>query len=169
MGLETACYYTLSTISQTLAAAVGLLLAVALYRMQAIGDGLPRKAGTIEEILPLAGQRTPFVEMRRRADWGGYIDLVTRKLDAIAGVEDREKAVALLLEIKADVGKVGAIKQALDWSLRWTAGTIIACLVLLPLTPLFEAALAWVLMVAIVSAAVYSITTYLPLIGEVTQ
>ena len=136
MEMQIACYYTLSTISQTLAGAFGLLLAVVLYRIQAIADGLPGKAGAIEEIHPLAGQRAPFLELRRRADWAGYIDLVDRKLDTITGVEDREKAVALLLEIKADVGTVGAIKQSLEWSLRWTAGTIIACLVLLPLTPL---------------------------------
>jgi hypothetical protein len=169
MEMQIACYYTLSTIGQTLAAAFGFLLAVALYRMQAIGDGLPGKAGALEEIHPLAGQQTPSIELRRRADWAGYIELATRKLDAITGREDQEKAVALLREIKADVSQIGAIKQALEWSLRWTSGTIIGCLVLLPLTPLFEPVLAWVLMVAIVSAAVYAITTYIPLIGDVTQ
>lgn len=167
--MEIACYYTLSTISQTLAVAFGFLLAVVVYRMQAIGNGLPGKTGDFEEIPPLAGQRHPFDELRRRADWAGYIDLATRKLDAITGVEDREKAVALLREIKADVNRVGAIKLDVDWSLRWTGGTIIACLILLPLTPLFEPGLAWVLMVAIVSAAVYSITTYVPLISDVMK
>ncbi len=71
MGMEIACYYTLSTISQTLAVAFGFLLAVVVYRMQAIGDGLPGKAGAFEEIPPLAGQRHPFDELRRRADWAG--------------------------------------------------------------------------------------------------
>jgi hypothetical protein len=170
MEMHTACYYTLSTISQTLAGAFGFLLAVVLYRIQAIGNGLPGKTGAfeVEEIPPLAGQRPPFLELRRKGDWAGYLDLATRKLDAITGVEDREKAVALLLEIRADVDKVGAIKRSLEWSLRWTAGTVIACLILLPLTPLFEPGLAWVLMAATVAAAVYSITTYLPLIGDVT-
>jgi hypothetical protein len=110
----------------------------------------------------------PFIELRRKGDWAGYIELATRKLDAITGREDQEKAVTLLREIKDDVSKIGAIKQALEWSLRWTSGTIIACLVLLPLTPLFEVALAWVLMVGTVSAAVYTITTYYPLISDVT-
>ena len=169
MEMQIACYYTLSTISQTLAGAFGLLLAVVLYRMRATGDGLPGKARAFEEIPPLAGQRAPFLELRRRGDWAGYIDLATRKLDAITGVEDRETAVALLLEIKADVSAVAASKQSLEWSLRWTAGTIIACLVLLPLTPLFEPGLAWVLMAATVAAAVYSITTYSPLVGEVMK
>jgi hypothetical protein len=169
MVMETACYYTLSTISQTLAGAFGFLLAVVLYRLQSLRDGLPGKTGAFDEIHPLASQRMPFIELRRRADWAGYIELATRKLDAITGREDQEKAVALLREIKADVSQIGAIKQALEWSLRWTSGTIIGCLVLLPLTPLFEPVLAWVLMVAIVSAAVYAITTYIPLIGDVTQ
>jgi hypothetical protein len=56
----------LSTISQTLAGAFGFLLAVVLYRMQAIGHGLPGKTGAFDEIHPLAGQRTPFIELRRR-------------------------------------------------------------------------------------------------------
>ena len=34
-------YYTLSTISQTLAGAFGFLVAVVLYRMQSIKDSLP--------------------------------------------------------------------------------------------------------------------------------
>ena len=169
MGMEIASYYTLSTISQTLAVAFGFLLAVVVYRMQAIGHGLPGKTCAFEEIPPLAGQRLPFLELRRRADWAGYIDLATRKLDAITGVEDRENAVSLLREIKADVNTVVTIKQDVEWSLRWTGGTIIASLILLPLTPLFEAGLAWVLMVAIVTAAVYSITTYFPLIGDVMK
>ena len=168
MEMQIACYYTLSTISQTLAAAFGLLLAVSLYRIQAIANSLPGKAGAIEEIHPLAAQRAPFLELRRRADWAGYIDLANRKLDAVASAEDREKAVALLLEIKADLNKVEAIKGSLERSLRWTGGTLIACLVLLPLTPLFEPGPAWVLMAATVTAAVYSLTTYLPLIGDVT-
>ena len=169
MGMEIACYYTLSTISQTLAVAFGLLLAVVVYRMQAIGDGLPGKTGAFEDIPPLAGQRTPFLELRRRGDWAGDIELATRKLDEIKSVEDREKAVSILLEIKADVNTVGAIKSSLEWSLRWTGGTIIASLILLPLTPLFEAGLAWVVMVALVTAAVYSLTTYVPLIGDVMK
>jgi hypothetical protein len=53
MEMQIACYYTLSTISQTLAGAFGFLLAVVLYRMQAIGNGLPGKAGAFEEIPPL--------------------------------------------------------------------------------------------------------------------
>ena len=42
-------YYTLSTISQTLAGAFGFLVAVVLYRMQSIKDSLPmrRKAGRV--------------------------------------------------------------------------------------------------------------------------
>ena len=167
--MEIACYYTLSTISQTLAGAFGFLLAVVLYRIQALRDGLPGRTGAFDEIAPLSGQRQPFHELRRKGDWAGYIELATRKLDAITGVEDRERAVAILLEIKDDVSKIGAIEQALEWALRWTSGTIIACLVLLPLTPLFEPGLAWVLMGAAVTAAVYAITTYIPLIGDVTQ
>jgi hypothetical protein len=167
MEIQVACYHTLSTISQTLAGAFGFLLAVVLYRMQASVNALPAKAGAFEELQAFSGQRHPFDELRRRGDWAGYIDLATRKLDEIKGVEDREKAVALLLEIRADVDTVGAIKSSLEWSLRWTAGTVIACLILLPLTPLFEPGVAWVLMGATVSSAVYSITTYLPLIGDV--
>ena len=166
--MDIACYYTLSTISQTLAGAFGFLLAVVLYRIQALRDGLPGKTSAFDEIAPLSGQRQPFHELRRKGDWAGYIVLATRKLDEIKGVEDREKAVALLLEIRADVDTAGTIKQSLEWSLRWTSGTVIACLILLPLTPLFEPGLAWVLMGATVAAAVYSITTYLPLIGDVT-
>lgn len=37
-------YYTLSTISQTLAGAFGFLVAVVLYRMQSIKDSLPTGA-----------------------------------------------------------------------------------------------------------------------------
>src|SRR4051794_30803436 len=106
MGMQIACFYTLSTISQTLVVAFGFLLAVVLHRLQSIRDGLPSKTGAFDEIAPLASQRTPFLELRRKADWAGYIELATRKLDAITGREDQEKAVTILREIKADVASV---------------------------------------------------------------
>jgi hypothetical protein len=55
MEMSVACYYTLSTISQTLAGAFGLLLAVVLYRLQALRDGLPAKASAFDGIsVPVA-------------------------------------------------------------------------------------------------------------------
>jgi hypothetical protein len=68
MEMQTACYYTLSTISQTLAGAFGFLLAVVLYRLQSSSDALPGKTRAFEEINPLAGQRQPFHELSARAD-----------------------------------------------------------------------------------------------------
>lgn len=38
MDLSNACYYTFSTISQTLAGAFGILVAVTLYRMEAVNS-----------------------------------------------------------------------------------------------------------------------------------
>ncbi len=66
MGMEIACYYTLSTISQTLAGAFGFLLAV-VYRMQAIGNGLQRNpAGTGALLTRRAGARARMRGIPRR-------------------------------------------------------------------------------------------------------
>jgi len=67
MGVEIACSYTLSTISQTLAVAFGFLLAVVVYRMQAIGNGLQRNpAGTGALLTRRAGARARMRGIPRR-------------------------------------------------------------------------------------------------------
>ncbi len=66
MGVEIACSYTLSTISRTLAGAFGFLLA-AVYRMQAIGNGLQRNpAGTGALLTRRAGARARMRGIPRR-------------------------------------------------------------------------------------------------------
>jgi len=53
-SLETALYYTFSTIAQTLAAAIALLAAFVLYRLQSINSGIEDSALNVQQSYPPA-------------------------------------------------------------------------------------------------------------------
>lgn len=57
------------------------------------------------------------------------------------------------------------LKEPFKYSLKVTGGTIISCFVFLPLTPLLGGSyLAWLCLAATVTTAIYSITTFYPMV-----
>jgi hypothetical protein len=143
--MDTACYYTFSTICQTLAGAFGFLVAVVIFRVQTIEGSQSIVFENSYSVIKHDSLPTPAKE---------------KLLDAAGRVIERNQA------------DLGRIKVGLRWSLYWTGGTIIGCLALLPTTPLLVLAsswLVWLVLVAAVASAIYTITTYAALVLELTR
>jgi hypothetical protein len=138
VSLENACYYTFSTVCQTLAGAFGFLVAVVLYRMQSLGATLGVLAVTT--IHGRDWERSPPVrEAFDRRDW-------LQLADALRGMEfpsrfpqdyrdaqtrSRDEYVALADQIKL-------LKQDLRKVLLATGWVIAINLVFLALTPVIN-------------------------------
>ena len=133
--METACYYTLSTIAQTLAGAFGFLVAVVLFRLQA-----------------LAVERRELDESLRRA------------LEGLSPGPDKDAELSRLRVDLARHDRVyQRIREGLIWSLWSTLASIGSCLGLLPLTPFLLSRPPWVLpllLASIVLTALVTLLTY---------
>src|SRR4051794_38603307 len=76
MEMQIAWYYTLSTISQTLAGAFGFLVAMVLYRMQAIGGQLPDLAEMVINGTQQEAKSVSLRKMRARGQWADFFAMV---------------------------------------------------------------------------------------------
>jgi hypothetical protein len=106
-------YYTYSTIAQTLGGAFGFLVAVALYRLQAIKAGMPKLEDEVRA-------KVAILEVE-------HVTLTTVKEKLIAAQRGR---------ITAAEAQMGRIRKGLLLSLIATSITIALCFVLMPLTGL---------------------------------
>ncbi len=141
--MTNAAYYTLSTISQTLVGGFAFLAAAALYRMTILQTvTLPNLSKRAEarqsEIQSVAASGKPTPKY--------LADILDEINQGFQYVDDTIKAMV----------------KVIRYALWWTAGTIIACLIVMPFVPFFTAstkgALFWTL-VAVVTSAVYTIKT----------
>ena len=142
--MDTACYYTLSTIAQTLAGAFGFLVAVVLFRLQA-----------------LAVERREVAESLRRARDG-----------LIPGTDKDTESSRLRLELTRHDQVYQRIREGLIWSLWGTFTSIGTCLGLLPLTPYLLSRPPWVLpllLASIVLTALVTLLTYTFLVLAVVR
>ncbi len=147
--MDTAIYYGLSTVAQVLASAFGFLVAVTLYRMDSIAESIRIWSGFLREALKRWERSGP---------------------DAQEQVRDHY--MAMLESQEGESESLKAVKARLLYSMRWTAGTITACLVLMPITPLATGRGLWVLwasLYVVVGVAVYTLSTYIALASEVTD
>jgi len=145
----TVFYYGHSTIGQTLASAFSFIVAVALFRIQAISSSEP-----------VVFQNALAMFKAVRED----------KLKGETQASELEEKILYGVKHLAETRE--NIKKSLRYSLYWTSGTIIACLVLMPLTNssmIGNPYAASVLLALTVMAGIYSITTYKPLIEGMMQ
>ena len=156
-ALDSACYYTFSTVCQTLAGAFGFLVAIALYRVQGIDQMLYNNC-----LSWTAGWGLLEVDSLRLArDWPRIAEML-RKIEnppqpGIRAPLDISKAKFLSL-----VGQLQAVKDDLRHSLELTGLTIGVSLVMIPLTPLIACyrVPAGILMLADVAMAAWCIHGY---------
>ena len=150
MDLTTACYYTWSTISQTLAGAFGIVVPVVIYRIQRVEERQVGVLITVQQTARVIADSTP-----------------TEQRDA---PEYREKMTKLFADIEVLPGQRKHAITVLISSLYWTSGTILACIFLLPLTPVLVGMnwLAWFLMAGTVASASRCVWTYVALIRSIT-
>ncbi len=146
-------YYTLSTISQTLAGAFGFLVAVVLYRMQSIKDSLP------------------MLEKKASEAHTGAIMLSSSSDRAQERAKKEKELTSQTLNIAR--GKLVEIRAQLKRSVNFTAATIGVCLMALPwgkhLTTgtLYYGTCIGVLLV--VGIALYCVVTYVSLVLNLTE
>jgi hypothetical protein len=174
MNMENACYYTFSTVSQTLAGAFGFLVAVVLYQLQGLRTEV---LGTFKTAI---GRRTfPTIEKKQEIT------------DAILS-EDHIRACNILDETPLNAGvsteiemgdkqgreilrvmtlKMVEIRRRMRTALRLTGITIGLSLVLLTITPAIKCVdwLAGLCLMADVTLACLCIWMYYPLVYSVTE
>jgi hypothetical protein len=130
--MENALFYTFSTIAQTLAAAIALLGAFALYRLQTIRAVLDDLAGTaMQPYLPDETARKLQAE-------GAYIAL----LDHLSNTQPRNpkeanepRQVATRNTLRAHVETMSFIRRSLTWALGLTGAAIVGAVTVLAFTP----------------------------------
>ncbi len=136
--METACYYTFSTIAQTLAGAFGFLVAVVLFRMQSLESVLHRiwlRIKDVEHLLASPNQSLLYLSAIKH-DWLGVADVLKK---ASASPEMTEDSRQMLINHSAEFIRVADqlrfIKIDLRSTLMVTGLTIAGSLVALALTP----------------------------------
>ena len=129
--MDTALYYTFSTIAQALAAAMALLAALALYRLKSIEDECRGAAETIDNV---TGGGTELKQHYMVSDWTKFLEEVTRRVTeqgrTLTPIATALKRIDRLMRTE------GAILRALRLSLILTAvvmGGSVAALALVPL------------------------------------
>jgi hypothetical protein len=153
--VENACYYTFSTVCQTLAGAFGFLVAVVLYRLQGIGQALDGAAYYLHTGRNFQ-QNDNLDRARKEGDWDG-LEAMLRRSTINLGLTPEQRG-----DFERDAAKWyarndhrKAILAQLKWALIWTALTIAGSLALLAFTPLIAKSCVAVvssLLVAIVAA-----------------
>jgi hypothetical protein len=160
--MDSACYYTFSTVCQMLAGAFGFLVAVVLYRIQGMDHML------FENIDWAFGWGidigNEYQTARKARDWP-CIARMLRKTENPPQAHDPQ-TIKVLGEGKdrflALADKLQSVKAGLRFSLRLTGVTIGSSLALLPLTPVIAhyCVVAGILLAVDVAAAFYCLYGY---------
>jgi hypothetical protein len=137
-------YYTYSTIAAILTGFFCILIASSNNRINYLSDKHKNiLMNTVPEMKSAASQPD-------RTQRTNDLNMILRKL------------------VDCEQDKVRS-KRVLRHSLSWTGGTIIACLIFMPMTPKLASSALWVLLVVVVAAAVYTITRYGVQLVEVAE
>ena len=134
MDLSNTCYYTFSTIAQTLAGAFGFLVAVVLYRIQSLEQLIPNIAETIQE--DLLDQNRDIRNSCLRREWEALLSHLKSKVwrnECVGSVLESQERIKRGLISKID--ELRGIRTLLHVTL-WVTGTVIGnSLLLIILTP----------------------------------
>lgn len=168
---STVCFYTFSTIAQTLAGAFGFSIAVALYRLQILRTELL----TGLQALVHSGKFVLHQDLAQHASDENWTELAkiveALKFKEGLGMIDTLVQVGQRETFIANIRKYEEVRKYLRKAMNATGLTIIASLILLPLTPFITChpAIASFCLVASVVAAIYSIWTYHRLIRNLAR
>jgi hypothetical protein len=158
--VETACYYLFSTVSQTLASAFGFLVAVALYRIQAIEGDLAKRFAERDSFWRVKIEQDAYSRAKRRRDWPVVADALENASEVpyleASPATAREHERKLKVELVDDLKELVAIKATLRQSLMLTAGTIVVSMFLIASTPKFSC-ITWLAVPALALAIAASI------------
>jgi len=129
-------YYTYSTIAQTLAGVFGFVIAVVIYRTQAISSRLSRIAELLEskhDLRPIEKER--LRDLRIRGQWAQFRKTACQLGFGTRGNRSGETEIEELFErFQDDLDNLSSINKWFQWSLGLTGVAIMACFILMPLT-----------------------------------
>lgn len=130
--MENALFYTFSTVAQTLAAAIALLGAFALYRLQVIGSSLRDLGVTaMQPYLPDDVAR----ELIAGENYAALIEHLQATQPRNANAANDPYQVATRRRLGQYVQKASSLQRLLKWTLGLTVVVIVAAVVVLALTP----------------------------------
>lgn len=130
--MENALFYTFSTIAQTLAAAIALLGAFTLYRLQTIGALLDDLALTaMQPYLPDDTAR----RLRAEENYGAFLEHLRNTQSRKTNETIDPVPTAALHRLGAYVQALSSLQGLLKWALGLTVVVIIAAVTILALTP----------------------------------
>ena len=135
--METACYYTFSTIAQTLAGAFGFLVAVVLFRMQSLESVLHRiwlRIKDVEHLLASPNQSLLYLSAIKH-DWLGVADVLKKASLSRNDRRSRQMLINHSAEFIRVADQLRFIKIDLRSTLMVTGLTIAGSLVALAFTP----------------------------------
>ena len=130
--MENALFYTFSTIPQVLAAAIALLAAFILYRLQATNSQIEEKSSTVQQLC--TDQRTNglwefHVNEQYKEIYDGAIEFKPPDENDLRLFDLHRTKLGKLLQFKKEILK------SLNCSLIFTISLIIASILVLPFTP----------------------------------
>jgi hypothetical protein len=130
-------YYSLSTISQTLAGAFAFLAAVALFRMQSIEGDMER---SFRVVIPYAPDHRVLLQMMNRShDWHDLDRYVPQeKIDAISDDGLKGAVSTNLNAVKTGLNTLSDLKSELVDTLRLTSIVIGSSLVGIPVCQILK-------------------------------
>lgn len=186
--MDTTLYYTLSTICQTLAGAMGFLVTGAVYSLQVVEANLWDKANRARQLRKWPDDipsRAKLQTAMAESDWAVIEDHIQTSPPIYPDADPASEAAvtneATIAVFRKAVRKSREIKRRLTTSAITTAVTIGGCLIALSLVPLIApapgpatppgatTALPWLVLIAALIGSGLSIGSYIPLIRAVVR
>jgi hypothetical protein len=133
--VDTALYYTFSTIAQALAAGMALLAAIALYRLGSIDAECRGAAEMVDHWL---GGRLEIKQYYYVSEWAKFLEATA----PIAATPDRDNVrsqiEAACNRIRSLINVIAGVRSALWTSLALTASTVFASILVLAFVPMIR-------------------------------
>lgn len=130
MDAATTLYYLLSTIAQSLAAAIALLATFVLYRVQALNAETERREDALLDLGYETGVRTKAQDARLRGDVKGFLEITSVQITA-----PNEKVDYARRRLKALYRHEGSLMRTFWTSVLLTVGLIGASVVAISRVP----------------------------------
>ena len=133
-------YYSLSTISQTLAGAFAFLAAVAIFRMQCIEGDMERSFCEVISAVHLDSHHRDFLKvMNRSHDWHDLDHYVTQEMINAIPDDDLKGTISTNLNVvKTGLDTLSELKSELVDTLRLTSIVIGSSLVGIPVCQILK-------------------------------
>ena len=174
--MDTTCYYTFSTIAQTLAGAFGFLVAVVLFQIQGLLSNINKGFHAVLDHWEFSQDELSAMNKGARlgkwAEIEGCLRAATKlKPEFELPIERKRLHLTIRSDLLENLVALRAVKSSLERSLHLTGATIALSVILLAFTPLFSSStfLVVIALLAGVVGACSCLLTYYSLVRTVTR